>query len=100
MPKNDNFSPRQQEYFHSSHQGVYKEKKTKYYYQTGLEKFESKSIKNDPESGMNTQGVRSYDNMDITANDGSGVKHYGENGNLWLSCNCPDSDDRYVEVTL
>jgi len=41
-----------------------------------------------------------YDNMDITANDGSGVKHYGENGNLWLSCNCPDSDDRYVEVTL
>ena len=66
MPKNDNFSPRQQEYFHSSHQGVYKEKKTKYYYQTGLEEFESKSIKNDPKSMGSTRGVGSNDNMDIT----------------------------------
>jgi len=41
-----------------------------------------------------------YDHMDISADDGSGVKHTGDNGNLWLACNCPDSDERYVEVTL
>ena len=41
-----------------------------------------------------------YDHVDITADDGSGVKHTSDNGNLWLSCNCPDNDERHVEVML
>jgi hypothetical protein len=41
-----------------------------------------------------------YDHMDIKAEDGSGVKHTSDNGNLWLSCNCPDNDERHVEVML
>ena len=41
-----------------------------------------------------------YEHMDIKADDDSGVKHISNNGNIWLSCNCPDRDERYVEVTL
>jgi len=41
-----------------------------------------------------------YDNVGITADDGSGVRHISDNGNLWLSCNCPGSNERYVEVML
>jgi hypothetical protein len=41
-----------------------------------------------------------YDHIDIIADDGSGIKHISDNGNLWLSCNCPDSKERYVEVML
>jgi len=41
-----------------------------------------------------------YDNIDIIAEDGSGLKHYGENGNIWLSCNSPDGQQRNIEVIL
>jgi len=41
-----------------------------------------------------------YANLDIIADDGSGRKHYGKNGNLWLSCNSPDDHQRYVEIIL
>ena len=41
-----------------------------------------------------------YDNVNITANDNSGMKHVSNNGNLWLTCNCPKNGLRYVEVTL
>lgn len=41
-----------------------------------------------------------YEQMDIVAGDGSGMKHTSKNGNLWLSCNSPIIDERYVDVTL
>ena len=41
-----------------------------------------------------------YNTLDITSDDGSGVKHISKNGNIWLTCNCPDEQGRYVEVTL
>lgn len=41
-----------------------------------------------------------YDQVNITAADGSGVKHISSNGNLWFTCNCPDSEERYIEVTF
>jgi len=41
-----------------------------------------------------------YDNINITSDDGSGVKHKSDNGNTWFTCNCPDGKERFVEVTL
>jgi len=41
-----------------------------------------------------------YDHVDITASDGSGVRRISNNGNLWLTCNCPDKQERYVEVKV
>jgi hypothetical protein len=41
-----------------------------------------------------------YKNLNIIADDGSGMKHCGRNGNLWLSCNSPDKNHRFVEVIL
>lgn len=41
-----------------------------------------------------------YNQVDLKADDGSGVKHISNNGNLWFSCNCPNSEERYIEVTL
>jgi len=41
-----------------------------------------------------------YTQVDITADDGSGMKHSSHNGNLWLSCNCPTIGERHVKVTL
>jgi hypothetical protein len=41
-----------------------------------------------------------YNQVDLKADDGSGVKHTSNNGNLWFSCNCPNSDERFIEVTL
>lgn len=41
-----------------------------------------------------------YDYINITADDGSGLKHISDNGNQWFTCNCPDSKERYVEITL
>jgi len=42
-----------------------------------------------------------YNKINISADDCSGIKHIGENGNIWLTCNCPlDNEIRYVEVIL
>jgi hypothetical protein len=41
-----------------------------------------------------------YEQVDFTADDGSGMKHISNNGNLWFTCNCPNIGERYVEVTL
>jgi predicted MPP superfamily phosphohydrolase len=41
-----------------------------------------------------------YAYVNLTADDGSGMKHTSGNGNLWFSCHCPESKERYVEVTL
>jgi predicted phosphodiesterase len=41
-----------------------------------------------------------YEQVDITADDGSGMKHISNNGNLWFTCNCPNIRERYVEVIL
>jgi len=41
-----------------------------------------------------------YEQVDITADDGSGMKHISNNGNLWFTCNCPNIGERYVEITL
>jgi hypothetical protein len=41
-----------------------------------------------------------YNQVDLAADDGSGVKHTSNNGNLWFSCNCPNIKERYIEVTL
>ena len=39
-----------------------------------------------------------YEDIEIIADDGSAVRHYSNNGNLWFSCNCPDSKEKFVEV--
>jgi hypothetical protein len=41
-----------------------------------------------------------YKQMDIIADGGSGMKHTSRNGNLWISCNCPNTGERYVNVIL
>ena len=39
-----------------------------------------------------------YNNLQITASDASGVKHYADNGRTWVTCNTPSSE-LDVEVT-
>ena len=41
-----------------------------------------------------------YDYVNITADDGSGLKHISDNGNQWYTCNCPDNNERYVWINL
>jgi hypothetical protein len=42
-----------------------------------------------------------YTQVDIIADDGSGMNHISTNGNLWFTCNCPlNNAERYVEVKL
>ena len=41
-----------------------------------------------------------YKNIDINADDGSGVKNISNNGNIWLSCNCPQNKERLVKLIL
>jgi hypothetical protein len=41
-----------------------------------------------------------YDYLNIKSEDNSGNRHISKNGNLWLSCNCPNSKNHYVEVSL
>ena len=41
-----------------------------------------------------------YKNIDINAKDNSGIKNISNNGNIWLSCNCPINGELTVEVTL
>jgi hypothetical protein len=41
-----------------------------------------------------------YDFVNLTADDGSGMKYIGKNGNLWFSCNGPGTKERYIEVTI
>ena len=41
-----------------------------------------------------------YNNVNIIADDSSGEKHKSNNGNIWLTCNCPDEKERYVDITL
>lgn len=41
-----------------------------------------------------------YSNIDIIAEDESGKVNYGRNGNLWLSCNCPEENPLNVKIIL
>jgi hypothetical protein len=41
-----------------------------------------------------------YNQVTMTADDGSGMKHVSKNGNLWFSCNGPDTSERSIEVTI
>jgi hypothetical protein len=41
-----------------------------------------------------------YDNLNINADDDSGIVHQGENGNLWVSCNCPKNTPRFVTISI
>lgn len=41
-----------------------------------------------------------YEQVNMTADDGSGMKHVSHNGNLWFSCNCPTIHERHVQVML
>jgi predicted phosphodiesterase len=41
-----------------------------------------------------------YEQVNITADDDSGMKHQSANGNLWFSCHCPDREERYIQITL
>jgi predicted phosphodiesterase len=40
-----------------------------------------------------------YEQVSITADDGSGMQHISTNGNVWFSCTCPRTGQRFVEVT-
>jgi hypothetical protein len=41
-----------------------------------------------------------YDQVVITADDGSGIKHISHNGNLWFTFNCPKIEECYVEIKI
>jgi hypothetical protein len=41
-----------------------------------------------------------YEQVNVTADDGSGMKHQSANGNLWFSCYDPNAGERFVMVTL
>jgi hypothetical protein len=41
-----------------------------------------------------------YNNIEITSDDGSGAKNISKNGNIWLSCNCPYKEIRYVNIDI
>jgi len=41
-----------------------------------------------------------YEQVNLTADDDSGMIHRSANGNLWFSCNCPVSQERSVKVLL
>jgi hypothetical protein len=41
-----------------------------------------------------------YEEVNVTADDDSGMRHQSANGNLWFSSNSPDSGERIVTVTL
>jgi|GEM_PF-881081 len=41
-----------------------------------------------------------YEDVNVTANDGSAMKHVGNNGNIWFTCHCPLNGDRFVEVKI
>jgi len=41
-----------------------------------------------------------YDNININSEDDSGKIHYGKNGNIWLTCNCPNKNSLNVLVSL
>lgn len=41
-----------------------------------------------------------YSTININAEDGSGKLNYGKNGNLWLSCNCPNEKSLNVEIVI
>jgi hypothetical protein len=41
-----------------------------------------------------------YDFLNILSEDGSGVRHSSKNGNIWLTCNCPDIDDKKVKFSF
>ena len=41
-----------------------------------------------------------YENIKIVSDDGSGAKNISKNGNIWLTCNCPDNEERFVEITF
>jgi hypothetical protein len=41
-----------------------------------------------------------YEQVNISADDGSEMKHLSLNGNLWFSCDCPTIGERDITVTL
>jgi len=41
-----------------------------------------------------------YENINITAEDGSGEKQISSNGNIWFSCNSPKNKQLFIEVKL
>jgi predicted phosphodiesterase len=41
-----------------------------------------------------------YQQVNITTDDGSGMKHISNNGNLWFTCSCWNIEERYIIVTL
>jgi len=41
-----------------------------------------------------------YKDIDIHAEDKSGIKHISNNGNIWLSCNCPKGKELFIEITI
>jgi hypothetical protein len=41
-----------------------------------------------------------YQQVNITTDDGSGMKHISNNGNLWFTCSCSNIKERSIMVTL
>jgi len=54
-----------------------------------------------PEFKMFPYSTKSiYDQIKIVTDDCSGMKHISDNGNLWFTCKCPESRERYVEISF
>jgi len=41
-----------------------------------------------------------YEEVNVTADDGSAIKHVSNNGNIWFTCHCPHIESHFVEVKI
>jgi predicted phosphodiesterase len=41
-----------------------------------------------------------YEDVEVTAGDGSALRHRSTNGNIWFSCLCPNPKEKFVEVNF
>lgn len=41
-----------------------------------------------------------YEDIEVTSSDGSALRHSSTNGNIWFSCFCPDSTEKFIEVNF
>ena len=41
-----------------------------------------------------------YDFLNIKSDDNSNIRHVSKNGNIWLSCDCPDIEENYIEISF
>jgi hypothetical protein len=69
-----------------------------YVYNLSLTKTISKTSKFFEIYPFSTDSIYNY--LNIKSDDNSGVRHVSKNGNIWLTCNLPTSNECNIEVSL